>query len=82
MANNRIFIKCNICGEKLFLGKSFYDGFYYENYNDVPLEDSLNDFYNKHTFCNSDLSEGDFSIEYETPINKNKENKNERKYSN
>ena len=73
MANNRIFIRCNVCGEKLFLGKSFLNGFYYENYDNSTLEDKINNFYNKHTYCNDNDSDGDFDITYEN------ENRTEKK---
>ncbi len=53
MANNRIYIRCNVCGEALFLGKNFGDYFYWANY--VPeagdLEDQLNEFFNEHRYC-------------------------------
>lgn len=49
MADNRIYMKCAVCGETLFLGKSHYEGAFYANYdNDMPLEDKLNAFYEKH----------------------------------
>ena len=67
MANDRIFLKCNVCGEELFLGKSFFDGFYWENYAKEPihLEDKLNDFFDEHKYCNGNGSDGDFDIAYE-----------------
>lgn len=65
MADNRIYLKCNICGKKLYLGKSFLDGFYYENYDKKTLEEKLNEFYDKHTYCNKSYSDGDFDITYE-----------------
>lgn len=66
MANNRLYLKCNACGGMLFLGKSFAAGFYYHDYenNENHLEDRLNSFYDKHTWC-SDTGDGDFSLEYE-----------------
>lgn len=59
MANNRIYIRCNVCGEALYLGKDFLDGFYWENYkNDGEhLEDRLNRFFDEHTYCHEPVSE-------------------------
>ena len=75
MANNRIYLKCNVCGEMLYLGKSFAMGYYWENYgklngdpNSPPLEDRLNEFFEKHTYCNNEGNDGDYSIEYESPF--------------
>ena len=75
MANNRIYLKCNVCGEMLYLGKSFAMGYYWENYgklngdpNSPPLEDRLNEFFDKHTYCNNEGNDGDYSIEYESPF--------------
>ena len=61
MANNRIYLKCSKCVETLFLGKTFGDGYYYQNYHDIPLEESLNEFYDEHDIC----GETCFTIEYE-----------------
>ena len=75
MANNRIYLRCNECGEMLYLGKSFLQGYYWVNYgkengdpNSPPLEDRLNEFFHKHTYCGDNGSDGDYSIEYEFPI--------------
>lgn len=51
MANNRIYIRCKGCGATLFLGKTFSDGYYWQPYGGEPLEDQLNGFYDKHTYC-------------------------------
>ena len=50
MADNRMYLKCSVCGEELFLGKSFYDGLHYFNYTpeEGTLEEKLNRFYDKH----------------------------------
>lgn len=50
MADNRIYLKCSICGGELYLGKSFYHGLSYKNYSpeDGSLEDKLNGFYIEH----------------------------------
>ena len=75
MANNRIYLKCNICGDVLYLGKSFAMGYYWENYgkingdpNSPSLEDRLNKFFDEHTYCKNEGNDGDYSIEYEDPI--------------
>lgn len=52
MANNRIYIRCKNCGEALFLGKKFGEAYYYVNYHGSTLEKDLNDFYEKHDWCN------------------------------
>lgn len=64
MANDRIYIKCKGCGDTLYIGKSMGAGFYYPGYT-KPLEKSLNDFYDEHTFC-CGHDEGDFEIVYES----------------
>lgn len=75
MANNRIYLKCNACGEKLFLGKCGQGEYYWINYdkengdpNSPTLEDRLNMFYEKHCFCKEGFGNGDYSIEYQFPI--------------
>lgn len=47
MADNRIYLTCAICGSKLGIGKSHYEGAYYSGDN---LEEALNKFYDDHTF--------------------------------
>ena len=63
MADNRIYIRCKQCGAELFLGK--YDaygdsrrgyeggGYHWEPYGEgnEHLEDRLNEFYEKHFYC-------------------------------
>lgn len=61
MANNRIWIKCKECNDKLFLGKTFGEGYFYRNYSAVSLSDKLNGFFDKHDFC----VENCFEIEYD-----------------
>ena len=74
MANNRIYLKCNACGKTLFLGKSFMSGYHYVNYERITnrfaksLETLLNEFYDEHAYCGDCHNDGDFSIEYETPL--------------
>lgn len=61
MANNRIWIKCKECNDKLFLGKTFGEGYFYRNYSAVSLSDKLNSFFDKHDIC----GENCFGIEYD-----------------
>lgn len=77
MADDRIYIKCNICGGKLFLGKQFgWGAFYWQNYWKMngdeeapPLEDRLNKFFEGHVHPEysqeNEHWNGDFSIVYE-----------------
>lgn len=66
MANNRIYLRCNSCGEKLFLGKRLGGGYWYRNYRleEGTLEEQLNKFYGKHEFC-GEAGPDCFDIEYE-----------------
>lgn len=79
MANNRIYLKCNVCGKTLFLGKSYLEGFFYTNYeqfrdpNPATLEIKLNNFYDEHAYCEGSHNDGDFSIEYENPLDSKEE---------
>lgn len=59
MANNRIFLRCRKCGSILFLGKCYERGYFYENYHNSNLETELNDFYEKHAYCQEPLNESD-----------------------
>ena len=53
MANNRIYLRCKACGEKFYLGKRYCDGYWWERYGDKdPLDRQLNDFYDRHIYCN------------------------------
>lgn len=66
MANNRIYLRCNVCGEAIFLGKSFGDGFYWVNYKEdgEHLEDKLNAFYDKHKYCDQKkIDNAEYDIE-------------------
>lgn len=75
MANDRIYLQCNTCGKKLYLGKSYGDGFYWTNYgklngseDSAPLEDRLNVFFDEHIHPEVGPIEhwdGDYSIVYE-----------------
>lgn len=70
MANNRIWLRCKQCGECLFLGKHFMGEYYWANYSneDVHLEDKLNDFFEKHCWCEEPYNkQHDYG---ETPVGK------------
>ncbi len=64
MADNRIYLRCKACGETLFLGKRSGGGYFYNGYGAPPLEERLNEFYDKHEWCN-DHGLDCFEIEYE-----------------
>lgn len=52
MANNRIYLRCKNCNEKLFLGKRLGEGYWLTDYpNQEPFMKRINEFYDKHTFC-------------------------------
>lgn len=51
MANNRIGIKCRVCGEILGLGKRLADGYYCNDCYGRNLTEKLNEFYEKHEAC-------------------------------
>ena len=60
MANNRMYLRCKKCGEVLFLGKTFLDGYYtlneyYENNKD--LTEAFNEFCDNHKWCNKEYNE-------------------------
>lgn len=80
MANNRIFLKCRVCGKQFMLAKSFGAGFFADNYHGKTFLQNFNDFLDEHTFCMNDgtgeCDEGDFVLEYETtPLDQIIENK-------
>lgn len=56
MANNRLYLRCNVCGEEMFLGKDFLTGFYWTDYSEkgIHLEDRLNKFFDEHAYCSKE----------------------------
>lgn len=54
MADNRIYLRCAGCGKDLYLGKRLGGCYYWENYGEdgTHLEDNLNEFFEKHLYCN------------------------------
>lgn len=74
MADDRIYLQCNVCGEKFFLGKQFaYEPFYLVDYayengtTKKTFIDRLNDFYEAHYHPCSGVCQwnGNYSIVYE-----------------
>lgn len=68
MANNRIYLRCKGCGDTLFLGKESGGGYYWENYHNKSLEDSINEFYDKHYFCSNEKVQNRPYDEYLFPL--------------
>ena len=62
MANNRLYLVCNRCGETLMLAKDYGTGFGLS-----VTTDDIAKFLDDHTYCGYDGSPGDFSIGYEFP---------------
>lgn len=56
MADNRIYLRCKSCGRTLFLGKCGL-GYWYTSYDGIPLEEKLNEFYEKHNYCTMEKTE-------------------------
>lgn len=74
MANDRLYIRCKVCGDLFYIGKNYGGPFYYENYKKLagdeeapPLEDLINDFFVSHVHCFSGSKKwnGDFELVYE-----------------
>lgn len=70
MANNRIEIKCNVCGKRLGIAKSMCKGFYTPP--GLTIE-KINEFFEAHAFCHWSGCDGDFSMEYEESITRTHE---------
>lgn len=80
MADDRLYLQCNICGAKFFMGKQFaWGAFYLKDYafenetTDKPFVKKLNDFYEAHYHPEADVCywNGNYSIIYETDDWKN-----------
>ena len=50
MANNRLYLKCNQCGEYICIGKHFC-GSLYTNLEPEEFGNMILDFYEKHSYC-------------------------------
>ena len=61
MANNRIYLACKECGERLYLGKTYGQGYFWEQYNGKCLQMSLNEFFDRHDNC----GETCYEVEYD-----------------
>ena len=60
MANNRLYIVCNQCGEHIMIAKDFLNGF------DLRVSaDDIEKFLQEHAYCGEESGPGDFSIGYE-----------------
>ena len=68
MANNRLRIKCRVCGETLPVAKTMGSGYYLSP---VFSAEKLEKFLDDHAFCDNGTGdigdEGDFCIAYEFP---------------
>lgn len=51
MANNRIYLRCKACGDTLYLGKTFLQGYYWMPYGGEPLDYRINEFFEAHNYC-------------------------------
>ena len=75
MANNRVWLKCLNCGEKLYLGKRMGDAqYWWYDYGDGELGRQLNEFYKKHADCvyRENGAIDNYTIEFEVATNANK----------
>ena len=61
MANNRIYLTCKKCGDGLFLGKTYGEGYFFDTYGGDELGKRLNRFYDEHDLC----GENCFEIKYD-----------------
>lgn len=59
MADNRMWLKCRECGDKVLLGKCFSG-----RYGMFHTEKEIDEFFNKHIGC--EPWENQFELEYET----------------
>ncbi len=54
MANNRMFVRCRVCGEIIMIGKC-YGGSYYTP--DKNLNEALDKFFEEHAYCSKEINE-------------------------
>ena len=71
MADNRMYLRCKVCGETFFLGKRLGSGYYIgqnSQHKGIPLRDRLNNFYYDHEECGylGDYGLDCFELVYET----------------
>ena len=53
MANNRMYIRCRVCGEVIMIGKCYGDGYYTLDKN---LNKVLDKFFDEHTYCSKEVN--------------------------
>lgn len=61
MANNRLFLRCRNCGEKIMIGKHMMDTWAY--YDPYELGLKINDFFEKHTWCENGFNDFELCVE-------------------
>lgn len=66
MANNRLYLKCDVCGEEFFLGKRFGDGYYLPPDIGGDIRKELNEFFGRHEWCGH--SQDHFVLSYEMGV--------------
>lgn len=75
MANNRMYLRCKVCGKTYYLAKNFGEAFYlsydYQYPNAEEFCKGLDDFFERHFFC-SPSDGGAFEIEKEWDANEDK----------
>lgn len=73
MANNRMYIRCMVCGKTCLIGKSFGTGYAVPLAQAKNLTAKLDDFFFEHSFChNGELNvtcDGLYEIAYERKEN-------------
>lgn len=70
MAVNRLYLRCKCCGDVMFLGKHYGEGWYYEDYekNNISLEEALNTLYTNHDKCFYEMYDNPFEIKTENDM--------------
>lgn len=66
MANDRLYIRCNECGELCFIGKHFGGSWETRSYEDNEIENRLDKFFSKHFItCFNNTSDYSFIAEFD-----------------
>lgn len=63
MANNRIWLKCEVCEKKFYFGKRYAGGY---SVAAGPLNKELQSFFDEHEFCKENPLLDIFVLEYES----------------
>lgn len=72
MANNRLYIKCNRCGELLFVGKHFGGSWSVNCYDGVTFDKKFSEFLFEHyIYCSNNDSDYSFIAEFDNDFPKN-----------